>query len=92
MRTFANVTFMSVVLGVGGWAGSFSSAAGADRSAEQIIEELDDVKIPSYDASKKNDATYARQFPTKLQEATEKRAALILELYKADPDHGASRR
>jgi thiol-disulfide isomerase/thioredoxin len=87
MHTFAKIIFVGLILGVGGWAASFSSASGADRSAEQILKELDGIKIPLYNASKKNDQFYVSQFRTKLQETTENRAALILELYKADPDH-----
>jgi len=87
MKTLAKVIFVAVVLGVGGWTASFSSASGTDRSAQQILKELDDVAIPLYEPSKKTDQAYVRQFLARLQEATEKRAALILELYKADPDH-----
>ena len=87
MRMFARVTLMAIVLGAGAWTAAFSWASSDDRSVEQILERLDDIKVPLYDASKKTDQTYVGQFLTKLQEATEKRAALILELYKADPDH-----
>ena len=44
-------------------------------------------KIPTLDSSKKKDRAYVAQFLSKLQKATKKRAALILELYKADPNH-----
>jgi thiol-disulfide isomerase/thioredoxin len=87
MSSDVRVYAAAVVLGVGGWMVSDSSPSGAPRSAEQILKELDNIKIPSYDASKKNDVAYVSQFLTKLREATEKRASLILELYKADPDH-----
>jgi Redoxin len=86
MRTFAIVTLAVVLVGLcGGTASSLSSVA--DRSVDQILEDLDRIKIPSYDASKKNDQTYTAQFLTELRHATEARAELILELYKADPDH-----
>jgi len=87
MDSLARVTFVALVLGVAGWTASFSPASGTDRSAQQILKELDDVAIPSYEPSKKTDQAYVRQFLAKLKDATEKRAALILELYKADPDH-----
>jgi thiol-disulfide isomerase/thioredoxin len=87
MRTFSRVTLVAVLLGAGGWTASFSSARGVDRSPEQILKELEDIKIPTLDASKKKDRTYVTQFLSKLQKATKKRDALILELYKADPDH-----
>jgi len=86
MPMFARLSFVAVMLGVGGWSASLS-ASGADRSAEMILKELDAIKVPSYDASKKEDQTYTPRFLTELQRATETRAALILELYKADPDH-----
>jgi thiol-disulfide isomerase/thioredoxin len=87
MRTFSRVTLVAVLLGAGGWTAPFASARGVDRSPEQILKELDDIKIPTLDASKKKDRTYVTQFLSKLQKATKKRDALILELYKADPDH-----
>ncbi len=57
------------------------------RSAEQILEALDRIKIPLYDVSQKHDQAYVRAFQTRLKEATEKRDALILELYKTAPTH-----
>ena len=87
METLAEVTVVAIVLGVGGWTASISLASGTDRSVQQILKELDDLTIPSFEPSKKTDQTYVRQFLTRLQEATEKRAALILELYKSAPDH-----
>jgi thiol-disulfide isomerase/thioredoxin len=90
MWALTKVTVAAVVLGTCGWSGSSSSswAAAADRTGEQIVKELDGVEVPRYDSSKKNDAAYVSQFRTKLQKTTEKRAALILELYKAAPEHG----
>jgi hypothetical protein len=38
-----------LMLGVGGWVAA--AAPGTDRSAGQILNELDAVKIPLYDAS-----------------------------------------
>jgi thiol-disulfide isomerase/thioredoxin len=87
MRTFAIVVLTAVLSGLGGWTATFSSASVADRSVEQILKELDRIKIPSYDSSKKDDPPYTRQFLVELRDVTETRAALILELYKADPDH-----
>src|SRR6516225_9045385 len=87
MRTFSRVTLVTVLLGAGGWTVPFSSARGVDRSPQEIVKELDDIKIPTLDASKKKDRSYLTQFLSKLQKATKKRDALILELYKANPDH-----
>ena len=90
MRALTKVTIVAVLVGAGGCAvcSSSSSAADAGRSAEQILKELDQVEIPVHDASKKNDTEYSRKFLSELKEMTEKRSALILELYKASPDHG----
>jgi thiol-disulfide isomerase/thioredoxin len=87
MRTFSRVTLVTILLGTGVWTASFSLARGVDRLPEQILKELDDIKIPTLDTSKKKDRTYVTQFLSKLQKATKKRDALILELYKANPDH-----
>src|SRR3954468_10216725 len=87
MRTFSRVTVVMILLGASGWTVSFSPARGIDRSPQQILKELDDIKIPTLDASKKKDRTYVTQFLSKLQKATKRRDALILELYKADPEH-----
>ncbi len=59
----------------------------AKRSANDILKELDSLKIPLYDASKKSNSAYVKQFTAKLREKTHKRDALILELYKAEPEH-----
>jgi thiol-disulfide isomerase/thioredoxin len=59
----------------------------ADRPAEAILRDLDAVQVPKRDVSKKNDQNYFREFMAKLNEAQQKRAAFILELYKTAPNH-----
>src|SRR6516165_52513 len=87
MSTFSRGALVMVMLGTGSWTVTFSSPSGIDRSPQEIVKQLDDIKIPTLDSSKKKDRTYVSQFLSKLQQATKKRDALILELYKADPDH-----
>src|ERR1700722_6534457 len=86
MRTFARITLLAMALGRSDSTASLAALVG-DRSSEQILKALDEIKIPSYDASKKDDQTYTGQFLIEVQKATKSREALILELYKADPDH-----
>jgi thiol-disulfide isomerase/thioredoxin len=77
-------TWVAAVLG--GWIAT-SAALGADRSAEQILKDLDTVKVPVFDASKRSDQAYIRDYISKRQQTVEKRAELALELYKASPNH-----
>src|SRR5438034_3293863 len=86
MRTSARVVLMAIAVGMG-TSTSSSWASAVHRSTEQILKELDAIKIPNFDASKKDDRAYTRQFLTRLKGATETRAELILELYKVEPDH-----
>src|SRR5258708_3557612 len=87
MGTVARCVLIAVVLSEGGRTAYSSSTLVTDRSAEQILKELDEIKIPKNDASRKNDQDYVRQFTVELRETTEKRAALISELNKVAPDH-----
>jgi thiol-disulfide isomerase/thioredoxin len=84
-RPVLKVIYFGVLLG--GWMGSSWPAVAADRSAEAILKEIDAVKVPTLDSSKKDDRTYVRGFEIKRREAAQKRARLIRELYKAAPDH-----
>ncbi len=66
--------------GVGG-------AAEGERPAGEILRALDGVQIPRYDSSRKDDPSYEGAFLAQLRAATERRAALILELDRAAPEH-----
>jgi thiol-disulfide isomerase/thioredoxin len=72
---------------LGGWIVSAGAVLAADRPADQILSDIDAVKVPQYDGTKRGDQAYVREFMTKRQEAASKRATLILELYKAAPEH-----
>src|SRR5262249_54693208 len=76
-----------VMLGVGMAIASAAPAPGADRSAEQILKELDAVKAPALYAMKKPSPAALRRHQVRQREALSKRDALILELYKAAPNH-----
>jgi thiol-disulfide isomerase/thioredoxin len=59
----------------------------ADRSPEEILKEIERVQFPQADQSKVGDEDYGREFKSRHDAATETRAALILDLCKAAPDH-----
>ena len=71
MRTFSRVTLVTMLLGAGGWTASFSSARGVDRSPQEIVKELDDIKIPTLDASKKKDRSLRHSIPEQASEGDE---------------------
>jgi len=85
MSRFVKSVWAAVVLG--SCVVSAGGARAADRSAAEIVKELDAVKMPSFDATKRGDQAYVQDFIAKRQAAIEKRAGLVLELYKAAPDH-----
>ena len=58
-----------------------------DRPPATILDELDGTTIPSYDASRKLDESYNRDFLTQVQKSTQVRNALILELFRTLPNH-----
>jgi thiol-disulfide isomerase/thioredoxin len=74
-------------LALGGWLVSAGAAMAADRPAEEILKELKAVKAPVLDRTKTKDQAYVQDYVKQRQETIEKRSTLILELYKADPDH-----
>jgi thiol-disulfide isomerase/thioredoxin len=87
MSRIAKGTWAAIVLGVGGSIASAGAAPGADRSAEQILKELDAVKYPTFDAKRRQDQAYMREYLAKRQEVWSKLDPLILELYRVSPSH-----
>ncbi len=85
MQRIRKHSWIAMVLG--GCLVTATAVLAADRSADEILKELDAVQMPTFDASKSRDQDAVRDFLTRRQEVSEKRAALILELYKAAPDH-----
>src|SRR6516165_4099138 len=85
MTKLAKHAILALVLG--GLAGTGGWVLAADRTADEILKELDGVKLPNFDGTKRSDQAYIQQFLKERQEATEKRGTLIKELYKAAPEH-----
>ncbi len=78
------VTVAAVLVG---WLASASLAYGADRTAAQVLKEIDAIKVPTIDSDKKDKKGASSTAEVKAREATQKRIKLILELYKIAPDH-----
>jgi thiol-disulfide isomerase/thioredoxin len=86
MRQFiAKVLCLSVTLGFCFVA--VSSVQAADRSAAQILKEIDAVKLPTLDSKKKTDRSAVVNNQIMRRESAQKRARLIRELYKVAPDN-----
>ena len=85
IRSFSGIGLM--VMCLAGWSSEAQPAVGGERSAEQILNAIDEVKIPSFDSARKDDPPYVRQHLDKLKETTEKRSALIWELFQVAPAH-----
>jgi thiol-disulfide isomerase/thioredoxin len=74
----------------GGLALALAPAARAqDRSAQQILKDIDDVKMPTFDPAMRNDRAALTKFITAQREALVKKAELAGELYKKDPKNPA---
>jgi thiol-disulfide isomerase/thioredoxin len=58
-----------------------------DRSPDAILKEIDAVTLPRLDAARREDSAYIRQFITEQRNAQSRRAELIGELYRADPEN-----
>ncbi|HZW33492.1 MAG TPA: TlpA disulfide reductase family protein [Isosphaeraceae bacterium] len=87
MIRVAKGPWVVMMLGAGAWIASATWASGADRTAEQILKELDAVKAPALDAAKKPSQAALRRYQARQREAFSKRDELILELSKAAPNH-----
>src|SRR5262249_49090211 len=72
---------------IGGLIVTGGAVLAADRTAEQILSDIDAVAIPQPDRAKVGDRAYVQEFMTKRQEAMSKRAGLIRELYRTAPKH-----
>ena len=64
-----------------------SQARAEDRKAAAILKEIDEVKSPALDRTKINDPSYRQEYIKQAKEAESRRAELIGELYKADPEN-----
>ena len=62
-------------------------ARGDDRSADAILKEIDTIKVPEFDDSKREDGAYIQRYIQERNDATKRKAELIGELYRADPEN-----
>ena len=85
MSTLANAVWTAALMG--SCIVAAGEAVAADRTAEAILIDLESVERPKLDASRRNDEAYLRDHRAKVQESLDKRAALVLELYKTAPNH-----
>lgn len=62
-------------------------ARGADRSAREILADLDAIKPPALDPSRQSDAAYMRKVENEYRRLAARQDVLIFELLRADPDN-----
>jgi len=84
-RPILNVVCLVVLLSA--WMAFVVPVLAAERSADQILKDIDGVKLPTLDAKKKDDRSAVVNNEIKRREAANKRARLIRELYKVAPNH-----
>src|SRR5258707_596341 len=80
------IRVFGVVILCGGLAATMPSLAD-DRSADAILKEIDTLRLPQPDLSRENDKAYIRQFMRQRSKIRVRRADLIGELYRIDPDN-----
>ena len=76
-----------VALVLGGFVGTGGWAVAADRTADEILKELDDTPIPKFDPPRDPNRSTSSSTSVTVKKPLTKRGELILELYKAAPDH-----
>ncbi len=85
MLRLARYTLAAVVLV--GFVSTSVLAFAADRTAADILKDLEGNPLPKPDLAKRSDRDYVQQFNSEYQKVSEKRGELILELLKIAPDH-----
>lgn len=67
---------------------SFTSGAVADdRTADEVLAELESLKMPAYDREKRSDEAYRDKMKAEYLALNIKKAKLIGELFRVAPDH-----
>ena len=66
-----------------------SSAWGQARDAAEVLKEINALKQPEYDRTRREDAAYTQEFLAAQEQYLAARAALAKELYESDPSHEA---
>jgi thiol-disulfide isomerase/thioredoxin len=87
MSRIVKGTWLAAMFGLVMCMAPSAPATAADRSAKEIIKDIDSVKFPTLDRTKVRDQAYVQDYIAKNEEAGKKLDDLILELYKAAPDH-----
>jgi len=64
-----------------------ATAMAADRSAKEILKDIDAIKMPTFDPAKRSEPGYMQTLQRQMMEAAAKQDTLIPELFKADPDN-----
>ena len=83
MKLLARVALAVLLFADFGFLAAAETSQG--RSADQILKEIDSIKLPSQDVAKRNDRAYFREFLAKRMAVMDKKSVLILELYKTAP-------
>ncbi len=83
MTQVAGRFWLALAVGIGG----SSATLGADRTADQMVKDLDAIQLPKLDSSKAQLRSYMQSYRSKFLAAAAKRDALALELFKVAPDH-----
>jgi thiol-disulfide isomerase/thioredoxin len=74
-------------LAVCGWSMTPVPARAADRTAKEILAELDKVTIPQFDPKDEDNQKAIEAYLARREEVIEKRSALLRELVKIDPEN-----
>jgi thiol-disulfide isomerase/thioredoxin len=85
MREVLRVAWVVAVLSL--WANQPVGILAADRTAGEILKEIDAVKVPPFDRTRSGDEAYVKEHESRRHAQIARKAALILELYIAEPDH-----
>lgn len=67
--------------------GPTGTATAADRPAPEILGDLSAIKMPAIDPARQAEPGYRQSFQRQLIDAAARRDALILELFRADPNN-----
>ncbi len=57
------------------------------QKAEQIFDQLKAAQNPAFDSSRSEDEAYKKEYRSALKQAIRRRAGLVLQLFKEDPEH-----
>ena len=83
-----NITRQRILFAVIALCMSFSCGAFADdRTAEEVLAEIDSIKLPTYDKSKRSDKEFMDKIRAENLALNIRKAKLIGELYKVASDH-----